>query len=206
MPIWLSWKRVIFEKRGAYVSLLFIPPAIAAFIWLRRSRHLCRFLKSLWPAKTYKTYRSALQEDQYWTTATMYGHRLQRSDARFSGSKGATESAIQVVTFYIPALLPRYRQKERKAMPEYFLSLRSLCKWHRMVFPGPGHPNISQASKLREGFSLEDRQEIHRISRMRSDELVFGAKAGKWKPKYRIIWRKWLTREDRKLCAIHVKN
>ncbi|KAJ7740584.1 hypothetical protein B0H16DRAFT_1324335 [Mycena metata] len=200
-----SLQRLIFERRGVFISLLFLPPTIAAFVCLRRSTHLCRFWKSLWPAKKYKTYRSALQEDQYWSIATMYGRRLQRSDARFRGSRGPIEGRIPVVTSYVPALLPIYRRKERKAASEYFLSLRALCKWHRMVFPGSRHPNISQASKLREGFSPEDRQEIHRISRMCSDERVFGTKA-KWEPKYMEIWRKWLMRDDRKLEVVFSEN
>ncbi|KAJ7342605.1 hypothetical protein DFH08DRAFT_874601 [Mycena albidolilacea] len=153
-------------------------------------RFLRRLLVSLWPARKY----SPLQEDQYWAAAELYGRRLRSSDARFRGTRTAIENRIPVVTSYTPALLPWYRQRRRREAPEYYLSLRAVCKWHRMVFPGPWHPSVSQACRLRESFSPEDRREIHRISRMLPDELVFG-KAAKWRPKYRNIWRKWLRRD-----------
>ncbi|KAJ7815987.1 hypothetical protein B0H14DRAFT_2374925 [Mycena olivaceomarginata] len=148
-------------------------------------RFLRRLLVSLWPARKYSPYGSPLQEDQYWAAAELYGRRLRSSDRA---------NRIPVITSYTPALLPWYRQRRRRKAPEYYLSLRAVCKWHRMVFPGPWHPSVSQACRLRESFSPEDRREIHRISRMLPDELVFG-KAAKWRPKYRNIWRKWLGRD-----------
>ncbi|KAJ7235292.1 hypothetical protein B0H12DRAFT_999837, partial [Mycena haematopus] len=142
----------------------------------------------------YSTYGSAWEEDQYWAAAELYGRRLRSSDARFGRATRAIEEHIPVVTSYVPALLPWYRQRGRKKSSEYHLSVRAFCKWHRMVFPGPWHPKVAQALRLRENFSPDDKREIHRISRMLPDELVFGMTA-KWKPKYRNIWRKWLTRE-----------
>ncbi|KAJ7174604.1 hypothetical protein C8R46DRAFT_1081385 [Mycena filopes] len=212
MPTWLAWnlRAIIFPKRGVFrVSLLFIPLAIGGttFFWLRRpafwlgrpARRLRRLLRVLCPAsRRYRTYSTALEEDRYWKSATMYRRRLQRSDARFQGSGTAESPRIPVLlTSYMPALLPRYRENRRRAVDNYYLPLRALCKWHRMVFPGPRHPSISQAAMLRDGFSAGDRREIRRISRMLPDEEVFGAKA-RWRPKYRRIWREWLAREGRR--------
>ncbi|KAJ7166039.1 hypothetical protein C8R46DRAFT_1096935 [Mycena filopes] len=208
MPTWLVLlqRAIIFPKRGVFrVSLLFIPLAIGGttFFWLGKpSRRLRRFLRALCSAsRRYRTYSTALEKDRYWKSATMYRRRLQRSDARFRGSGTAEPPTIPVLlTSYTPALLPRYREKESGSATSresnYYLPLRALCKWHRMVFPGPRHPSISQAAMLRESFSAGDRREIRRISRMLPDEEVFGLKA-RWRPKYREIWREWLAREGR---------
>ncbi|KAJ6544320.1 hypothetical protein B0H19DRAFT_1034714 [Mycena capillaripes] len=152
-------------------------------------------MKSFWPARKYSTYRSALQEDQYWAAAELYGRRLRSSDVRFGRARAVNEGRIPVVTSYTPALLPWYRQRRRKKSSEYYLSLRALCKWHRMVFAGQWHPSVSEASRMRESFSPDDRREIHRISRMLPDKSVFGRTA-KWRPKYRDIWRKWLANRE----------
>ncbi|KAF8173883.1 hypothetical protein K438DRAFT_1940137 [Mycena galopus ATCC 62051] len=212
MPI---WKRFIFGKRIVFVAVLLISTPVAArFLWHIRPRALRRLLELLWPTRKYSTYGSALQEDQYWAAAELYGRRLRSSDARFGRlGRGKIENGIPVVTSYMPALLPWYRQRRRNKTPEYYLSLRAVCKWHRMVFPGPffgwylkakqkqWHPSVSQAFRLRESFSPEDKREIHRISRMLPDELVFG-KMAKWKPKYRTIWRKWLANKDREVYVV----
>ncbi|KAJ6473157.1 hypothetical protein C8R45DRAFT_1012429 [Mycena sanguinolenta] len=187
------WKRLIFEKRILFAGVLLLSPVLVGFLWHLSPGILRRLQKPLWPRKKYSTYRSALEEDQYWAAAELYGRRLRSSDARLRG-RGASEVRIPVVTSYVPALLPWYRQRRRKKSPDYYLSLRTLCKWHRMVFPGPWHPNIAQAVKMRASFSGDDKREIHRISRMLPDGLVFG-KTAKWKPKYRNIWRKWLRKE-----------
>ncbi|KAJ6506398.1 hypothetical protein C8R47DRAFT_967378, partial [Mycena vitilis] len=142
----------------------------------------------------YNRYKNALEEDQYWAAAERYGHRLQRSDARFRGQTAEKQSRIPVVSSYTPALLPWHRQKRKKKSPEYYLSIRALCKWHRMVFPGPWHPSVSQAIRMRESFGPEDRREIHRISRMLPDELVSGRTA-RWQPKYQVIWKRWLKQD-----------
>ncbi|KAJ7499870.1 hypothetical protein FB451DRAFT_1014815 [Mycena latifolia] len=150
---------------------------------------------SLWSGRRHKTYRNALEEDRYWAAAEQHGRRLRSSDARFAGSAAIHKLGVPVVTSYSPALLPYYRQGGRKASPRYHLSLRALCKWHRMVFPGPRHPTITEASRLRSRFSPEDLREIHRISRMVPDEKVFGRAPARWKPKYRDIWREWLEKD-----------
>lgn len=154
MPTWIPWKvnvlletqsplmnrspqRFIFEKRILLVTLLLIPPIIGGFLWQMKPSNLRRLLNSLLPAPKYDTYRSALQEEQYWAAAELYGRRLRSSDARFGGARAANEDRIPVVTSYVPALLPWYRQRRRKKSREYYLSLRALCKWHRMVFSGP---------------------------------------------------------------------
>ncbi|KAJ6579629.1 hypothetical protein DFH09DRAFT_913132 [Mycena vulgaris] len=166
---------------------------------MRPRRTVCLLLDSLWPARKYRTYRNSLEEDEYWVAAELHGRRLRSSDARFAGSGAIHKLGIPVVTSYAPALLPYYRQGVRQTSPQYHLSLRALCKWHHMVFPGPLHPTVAQASRLRDKFSAEDLREIHRISRMVPDEKVFGRKSARWKPKYRDIWRKWLAGDDRGL-------
>ncbi|KAJ7661471.1 hypothetical protein DFH06DRAFT_1192349 [Mycena polygramma] len=202
MTIWFPWKRVAIGRRCVLFTLLLAFPVVGGLLWHlpTRRRHLRRLLYLFWPAPKYNTYKSAVEEDRYWAAAECYGRRLQRSDARFSGPTAEKQSRIPVVSSYTPALLPWYRQRRKKKSPEYYLSLRALCKWHRMVFPGPWHPSVSQAARMRESFAPEDRREIHRISRMLPDELVFGRTA-RWKPKYRAIWRKWL-KKDRQVFVV----
>ncbi|KAJ7071724.1 hypothetical protein B0H15DRAFT_870340 [Mycena belliarum] len=177
--------RVFTFKRLVFASLLLISPMIWRLLWRNRPA-------ALRPDRRYQKYNNADEEDRYWETAELHGRRLRSSDARFAGSECIRKKGFPVVTSYSPALLPYYRQGSKKVPRRYHLSLRSLCKWHRMVFPGPWHPTVSEASRLREKFSAEDLREIHRISRMVPDGKVFGRSAQRWKPKYREIWRKWL--------------
>ncbi|KAJ7196983.1 hypothetical protein GGX14DRAFT_526491 [Mycena pura] len=201
MLIWILCKKFIARKGVVLATLLLVSPIIG-LLWQARPRHtLGRLLDLLWPARSYTTYRTTQEVDRYWAAAEVYGRRLRSSDARFGGRRPEKASHIPAVTSYTPALLPYYRQRKRKKTTEYRLSLRAICKWHRMVFRGPWHPSIPQASRMRERFSAEDRGEIHRISRMIPDEMVFGREARKWKPKYRDIWRKWLARDHREFSV-----
>ncbi|KAJ7165644.1 hypothetical protein C8R43DRAFT_878323 [Mycena crocata] len=170
-----------------------------------RPKRALHSLLLLWSAPKYKTYKNAREEDRYWAAAELYGRCLQCSDVRFAELKRVGGQQIPVVTSYAPALLP-CRQRRHRKCTEYHLSVRALCKWHRMVFPGPRHPSVSQASRLRERFSLEDRREIHRISRMIPDEKVFGGRERKWTPKYRDIWRKWLERDSREVNVVFAQS
>lgn len=130
-------QQLIFEKRLIFTTVLLASPVVAGLLWHMGPRFLRRLLVSLWPARKYSPYGSPLQEDQYWAAAELYGRRLRSSDARFRGTRTAIENRIPVITSYTPALLPWYRQRRRRKAPEYYLSLRAVCKWHRMVFPGP---------------------------------------------------------------------
>ncbi|KAJ7775692.1 hypothetical protein DFH07DRAFT_799435 [Mycena maculata] len=200
----ILWRRLTAGKL-VFAVLVVISPIAARFLWMKGPRHVLRpFLKFLRPSKKYRTYLNALEEAQYWAAAELHGRRLRSSDARFAGSRGGEKAHIPVITSYTPALLPYYRQVQRSGrnlIPEYYLSLRSLCKWHRMVFPGPWHPTVAQASRMRQAFSVADLQEIHRISQMVPDEKVFGEKA-RWKPKYHGIWMGWLARDERRMHVV----
>ncbi|KAJ7650984.1 hypothetical protein FB45DRAFT_889267 [Roridomyces roridus] len=186
--------------RLAVGALLVASPLVLRFLW-PRMRAL------IWPPKKYSTYPSALEEQRYWKAAKRHGLRLRSSDARYAGARPALAHVtdIPVVTSYAPALLPLYRQRCQKWSPKYHLSVRTLCKWHRMVFPGPWHPSAAEASRMRRAFGFEDQREIHRISRMLPDEKVFGREA-KWRPRYREIWRKWLARNDREMVIVFIEE
>nr|GAT51715.1 predicted protein [Mycena chlorophos] len=134
------------------------------------------------------TYRTREEQDAYWTAAERFGCRLRSSDARRCLAPNFAP--------YIPALLPVYRKRIRtkNGGSEYHLPLRTICKWHRMVFEGPWHPTIPQAARMREHLSIAAKREIHRIARMLPDERVFGVRAQGWTPRYRRIWRKWLEK------------
>ncbi|KAK7053737.1 hypothetical protein R3P38DRAFT_2601476 [Favolaschia claudopus] len=175
-------------------AALLASPVLAGILWKLGAKAVHRWRELCWQRRRYRTYRNTLEEDQYWVAAQKYGRLIRMSDARFVGTKGGRKYCLPLISSYTPALLPWYRQGRRKALSGYHLSLRALCKWHRMTFPGPWHPNISQASRIRQSFSPADLREVHRISRMEPDEAVFGKKA-RWKPKYRKIWRKWLASE-----------
>ncbi|KAJ7066473.1 hypothetical protein C8F01DRAFT_1123402 [Mycena amicta] len=194
MLIWTFCRKIAANKNITVVMfLLFASPII---LWrATRANAARRVLGSLCRRRRYHTFRTPADEDAYWTAAETHRRYLRCSDARFVGSK-KQPPGISAVTSYVPALLPSYRQRVKKVSSNYGLSLRTICKWHRMVFAGPWHPTISEASRMRERFSVQDRQEIHRISRMLPDEMVFGAKAKKWSRKYRDMWRKWLASTD----------
>ncbi|KAJ7476853.1 hypothetical protein B0H11DRAFT_1917279 [Mycena galericulata] len=204
MPICICWKRLPSGKL-LFATLLLISPIAGRFLWNKRLRHTLRLcLEFFLPSRKYDTYPNALEEAKYWAAAELHGRRLRSSDARFAGPKRAEEWRIPVVTSYTPALLPYYRQRRqsgRKQCPEYHLSVRAVCKWHRMVFRGPWHPTVAQASLMRQAFTNQDRREIHRISRMVPDEKVFGRRGG-WRPKYHDIWMKWLARDDRPMLVV----
>lgn len=54
------------------------------------------------------------------------------------------------------------------------------------------HPALKEAAKQIQYFSSRDRREIHRISRLVSDEEVFGDGARRWTPRYATMWKRWL--------------
>ncbi|GLB33146.1 hypothetical protein LshimejAT787_0100310 [Lyophyllum shimeji] len=137
-------------------------------------------------------YASPAEEERYWARAIQGQIWLSSSNARVKADAKLV-TKIPLITSYTPALLPPYRVPRARNTAhdkEYYLSARTFCKWHRMVFPGPVYPTLQQASKLRQNFSNCERREMFRISRMLSDEVVFGRRY-QWTPKYRDLWRKW---------------
>ncbi|ESK83245.1 hypothetical protein Moror_15089 [Moniliophthora roreri MCA 2997] len=175
----------------------------------------------------YEMYRNEVVEQRYWDSVEGYRRRLESSDAsrEREGKEKAQRrsstparwptveengSSIPVIRYYQPALPPiRSSKKSAKRADsridesnEYHLPSKAFCKWHRMVYPPDSmHPTLAQASKLKKNFSNRDRREIHRISRMLPNEVVFNSKRG-WTPKYKDMWKTWLERKGPDLCII----
>lgn len=108
-------------------------PYRAKFLWWFRSRLSWRRLFSRdW------VFESALAEQNYWRSATLYQARLRSSNARSTNAPTLGERS-SMITYYSPSLLPMYRTKHpiNKDATEYYLPARIFCKWHYMVFPGP---------------------------------------------------------------------
>jgi len=149
-----------------------------------------------WQPKTLlrPTHLPQEEVDRYWVESDLYGRRLRSSDARHCGWKIHDVPPSSLVMYYVPRLLPLYRSPtitDIDAVP-YRLSARHFCKWHHMVFRGPLHPTIIQAQRLMKNYSNRDLQEMYRISRLLSDEEVFGgaAKRTTW---YKDMWTRWLN-------------
>ncbi|KAF8802090.1 hypothetical protein BYT27DRAFT_7113240 [Phlegmacium glaucopus] len=184
--------------------------------WLSSLKRRIRFYLTRF--SPYTIYPTASEEQKYWNQAARGQRELQRSDARFAGTKvrnlqpntlpgRALDSDSEprlppLVMYYVPALLPAYRDasnhkaKSRKTCRKPYVSPKIYCKWHRMVFPGSDHPTMKEASKLRNLYDPQDMQEICRISRMLPDNVIFPlapAPPWTWTPKYHIIWQKWLA-------------
>ncbi|KAJ6615466.1 hypothetical protein B0H10DRAFT_2040593 [Mycena sp. CBHHK59/15] len=141
MPSWLSSKCFPLQRRTpvllvTFVTVLVVAPIIVQNLPKSRARRdIYRWLRDVWRGRKHDIYQDALEEARYWAAAERYGRRLRTSDARFAGRR-IEQPKIPAVTYYTPALLPWYRQRKPRS-PEYFLSTRAFCKWHRMVFPGP---------------------------------------------------------------------
>lgn len=127
------------------------------------------------------------EEKRYWATSARYLRILGASNAN------TTPPHVPLVTYYVPKLLPAYRSARHMdtEAAEYHLPARAFCKWHRMVFQGPLHPIPKQAESLIKSYSSRDRREIHRISRLLTDEDVFIGTVP-WTSAYRDMWRHWL--------------
>lgn len=167
----------------------------------------------------YTTYSTPEQEDAYWRAAERTRRAFGASDAN------ATPLGVPLVRYYVPRLPPAYR--EARAMDveatEYQLPARAFCKWHRMVFRGPVrllfrgggeapgglipffsqmHPTLKEAAKQMWHFSSRDRREIHRISRLASDEEVFSGGARRWTPRYATMWKRWLETKGPDIAVV----
>ncbi|KAF8972091.1 hypothetical protein BDZ97DRAFT_1783119 [Flammula alnicola] len=167
------------------------------------------YVRRIFAPSLYETYKSTAEEDRYWKEAAEGQRELQRSDARYVGTKVRKPNTPvpqmpPTVMYYTPALLPEYRDSRRrkKAIKAYSISAKDYCKWHWMVFPGLYHPSIAEANKLRHLHPPDELQMIHCISRMLPDDKVFG-NAGPnpraWTPEYQKIWLDWFNSPDRAL-------
>lgn len=78
----------------------------------------------------YNRYKNKEEEQSYWRAIEGARRRLQASNAW-----NAPES-LPLVVYYTPKLLPAYRDTavDSDAEEEY-ISPKTFCKWHRMVFP-----------------------------------------------------------------------
>lgn len=141
----------------------------------------------------FSPYATPEEEARYWRTSGEAQRSLDASDAN------STSPDVPLVRYYVPKLLPPYRDKRDSSSledaDEYRISAKTFCKWHRMVFRGPLHPTLKQAEKLMKNYSGRDRKEMRRITRMLTDEEVFLHKIP-WTPVYRNIWRRWLETKE----------
>ncbi|KAL1938652.1 hypothetical protein VTO73DRAFT_11467 [Trametes versicolor] len=146
----------------------------------------------------YTTYSTPEQEDAYWRSAERTRRVFGASDAN------ATPLGVPLVRYYVPRLPPAYRETKvlDAEATEYQLSPRAFCKWHRMVFRGPMHPTLKEAAKQLQYFSSRDRREIHRISRLVSDEEVFSGGARRWTPRYATMWKRWLETKGPDIAVV----
>ncbi|OCH87095.1 hypothetical protein OBBRIDRAFT_736787 [Obba rivulosa] len=152
-----------------------------------------------WIRPSYFKYRDLNAEGKYWERSARDQKALQASNA------STIPPEVPLVKYYMPKLLPPYRSLDREDLEakEYYLSARIYCKWHRMVFQGPHHPTLRQAEELVRWHSNRDRREMYRISRMLTDEEVFGQSVP-WDPRYRYIWRKWLETKGGDIAIVFV--
>ncbi|KAI0643585.1 hypothetical protein C8Q79DRAFT_143059 [Trametes meyenii] len=151
------------------------------WIWFARVREYVR-------PRLYARYRSVEEEQEYWRSAERCRKAYQASNAT------ATPEEVPLVKYYTPKLPPLYRERVERdpEEAEYPLSPKAFCKWHRMVFRGPLHPSLKEAAQQIRYYSSRDRREIHRMSRLLSDEEAFWRKIP-WTTRYAVMWKKWLN-------------
>ncbi|KIJ59429.1 hypothetical protein HYDPIDRAFT_100710 [Hydnomerulius pinastri MD-312] len=167
------------------------------------------------------SYPTPRAEARYWRVAGRYRRRLYSGDtitavANSSSSRaaGSHGDSIPLVTYYTPRLLPLYREHQngkRRSTEleadagECWITPKTFCKWHRMVFQGSRHPTLAQASERMKYHSNQDLREIQRIARLLPDEQVFrsrGKGKAKWSIKYKNMWKSWLERKGTDLVIV----
>ena len=91
------------------------------------------YLRPPAPPSLYRTYLNQAAEEAYWAAAARARRVLDASDAN------TTPASVPLVRYYVPKLLPSYREVRKKVLEatEVHLPPRAFCKWHRMVFRGP---------------------------------------------------------------------
>ncbi|KAK0231560.1 hypothetical protein IW262DRAFT_1235588, partial [Armillaria fumosa] len=141
------------------------------------------------------TYANEREEQRYWESAMRWNICLQTSGAM-------KDWLIPVITSYTPAPPATASQEGETEATEYYLPSKAFCKWYRMVFPeSPHYPTLSQAQRLKTRFSSLDRREMHRISRMLSDEVVFGTRR-RWSSEYRTMWKLWKEKKGADVAIV----
>lgn len=225
MFIDIRWRLITFKHSSVTAAALFLPaPTWLAglrthiVLWLSHSRALPSYLRKLWPsrfARPYDRYKSPAEEEQYWKDAAYGKSVLEQTDARWHARRKMTEriaatglhkesrpSTPPLVMYYIPALLPEYRDakqrgKRRLAEPtgvvcgrrtgktgkggeqaeeRISLSAKNYVKWHWMVFPGTresDHPSLHEAQRLKDTHLAAEKKVIDRIARMVRDYKIF---------------------------------
>ncbi|EPS97829.1 hypothetical protein FOMPIDRAFT_1031799 [Fomitopsis schrenkii] len=166
-------------------------------VWCREcismvATHWLPFLRAkLWASKRppFCRYASPEEEARYWKTSLGAQKRLNASNAN------TTPADVPLVRYYVPKLLPRYRDRLERTqgqdLQDSGISPKVFCKWHHMVFRGPLHTTLREAEKLKKDYTARDHREMRRMARMLTDEEVFASK-GPWTPVYRGIWRRYL--------------
>ncbi|KAF8844784.1 hypothetical protein BDN67DRAFT_894215 [Paxillus ammoniavirescens] len=171
-------------------------------------------------SRDYDTYPTPRAEAKYWRAAGRYRRRLYSGDSITlttapSSSRAPWSGEIaSAVTYYTPRLLPLYRVhhggKRRSSgmdvdAQECWISPKTFCKWHRMVFEGSLHPTLAQAATQMKYYSNRDLREIQRIARLVPDDQVFssrGSGKAKWTAKYSDMWKSWLERKGVDLVIV----
>ncbi|KAK0448135.1 hypothetical protein EV421DRAFT_1706128 [Armillaria borealis] len=148
---------------------------------------------------SHDTYANEGEEQAYWESAMRWHLYLQTSGAMKDWS-------IPVITSYTPAPPASASHEDETEATEYYLPSKAFCKWYRMVFPESlHHPTLSQAQRLKTRFSSLDRREMHRISRMLSDEIVFGTHRH-WSSEYRTMWKLWKKKKGADMAIVFVNQ
>ncbi|GJE83933.1 hypothetical protein PsYK624_000060 [Phanerochaete sordida] len=183
--------------------------AIFANVWQIAQRLAVQY-KRIWPFTLlyrpvlYRRYASKDAEQEYWRAVEKAKQRLQASNAH--------APVEGLLVYYVPKLLPEYRdakQEDPEAKEEY-ISPRTFCKWHRMVFPGQvrhtsppqsrcgvltvmqqRQPTLTEAVTALKSYSSRDRREMRRIARLQSDHAVFHRIDTS--ARYGALWRTWLA-------------
>lgn len=81
-------------------------------------------------------YPSPEAEEAYWTQSSNGRKELAYSDARYSMLQDA--KAVQQVLYYVPRLLPLYREHQSRELdppPAMPVSTRDILFWHNAVYP-----------------------------------------------------------------------
>lgn len=126
----LPWIRSLAEVFGR--SLL---GALLPNVWQILQRLALRY--TIWPLTLlrqpvlYRRYGNKDEAERYWREAEQCRRRLQASNANNLPDR------LGLLSYYTPALLPVYREirhVEPEAREEY-ITPKTFCKWHRMVFP-----------------------------------------------------------------------
>ncbi|KIK81126.1 hypothetical protein PAXRUDRAFT_833068 [Paxillus rubicundulus Ve08.2h10] len=170
-------------------------------------------------SRDYDTYPTPRAEARYWRVAERYRRRLYSGDSNtlaIAPSSRRTERSGEIVSavpYYTPRLLPLYRVHHRGKRSsdvdtdaqECWISPKTFCKWHRMVFEGSRHPTLAQATKQMKYYSNRDLREMQRIARLVPDEQIFRSRAPgkvKWAAKYSDMWKSWLERKGVDLVIV----